>query len=551
VPGASNDGTSEVARRLTFVVALVGVALRLWQYGANHSQWLDEIAITRNILERSWTELAAAPLLYDQAAPRGFLLLERALATVFGPGDYVLRLVPTVGAVAAVLLLRRAAQRHLRGVAPFVAVALIAGAVSLIKFCSQVKQYSVDVGVAALLLALVLDLDERGASKRRAFSIGLIGAMAPWFSQAAVLELAAFSLVFLWRRWRRPTSASIPLGPLLTPWILSAAAATAVGILTVTPETQAYLREFWSGGLLPASLTEMLETGWPLTPLLVLIGSGWHASLNYPLPAAYVGLALIGFVSLWRTRPSAALLLAGPWVVTLAAAFARQYPFSDRLLLFLLPSFFLLVGEATEQLSRGLAQRTGPRTGPLVVALVVIPTLLPLLRTSPPYRLEDVNPALAHIHEAWQAGDRLYVYYGANPGALYYAPRHGFTGADLVRGGCHRGNNRAYLQELDALRGQRRVWLVFTHALPFYREREDMIGYLDAIGAQLEHFGVASRSVGFAYPGVDVYLYDLGEAARLGNASAATFETTGPNKPFAALACGHGPFAMVAPDSAR
>ncbi|HXU32187.1 MAG TPA: hypothetical protein VN851_16580 [Thermoanaerobaculia bacterium] len=52
---------------------LLGVALRLWQYLANPSLWVDEAALARNVLDRSVPGLFGA-LDYGQIAPPGFLL---------------------------------------------------------------------------------------------------------------------------------------------------------------------------------------------------------------------------------------------------------------------------------------------------------------------------------------------------------------------------------------------------------------------------------------------------------------------------------------------
>ena len=60
-------------RRVLLAFMLLGAALRLWQWGAEGSLWLDEIVLSRNILSRSVSELVQYPLAFDQVAPLGFL----------------------------------------------------------------------------------------------------------------------------------------------------------------------------------------------------------------------------------------------------------------------------------------------------------------------------------------------------------------------------------------------------------------------------------------------------------------------------------------------
>ena len=70
----------------------VGFGLRIWQYRANPSLGLDEIALAHGILGRDLGSLLLLPLPYDQVAPKGFLLAQKLAVTVLGPSDHVLRL---------------------------------------------------------------------------------------------------------------------------------------------------------------------------------------------------------------------------------------------------------------------------------------------------------------------------------------------------------------------------------------------------------------------------------------------------------------------------
>ncbi|MCG8347258.1 MAG: hypothetical protein MI924_05695, partial [Chloroflexales bacterium] len=99
----------------------IGVLIRLLQYLANRSIWFDEARIALNITNRSFAELLQ-PLDYDQAAPLGFLLIERLAVKVLGNSEYALRLWPLVGGIASLFLFYRLSQALLRTPTRFVAV---------------------------------------------------------------------------------------------------------------------------------------------------------------------------------------------------------------------------------------------------------------------------------------------------------------------------------------------------------------------------------------------------------------------------------------------
>ena len=62
-----------------------------------------------------------------------------------------------------------------------------------------------------------------------------------------------------------------------------------------------------------------------------------NGGLGYPWSQAFAVLSVIGAFSLWRRRREVAVLVVLPVIVTLAAAAFRVYPFSGRVVTFLLP----------------------------------------------------------------------------------------------------------------------------------------------------------------------------------------------------------------------
>src|SRR5262249_45539504 len=144
-------------------------------------------------------------------------------------------------------------------------------------------------------------------------------------------------------------------------WGISAVAAAALSYASVTDETRHELvttYDYWKAGLPPASLWAAAEQLWPLNRISGLIAPGGQSSLAYPFARLFRIVGICGAGLLFRRSWPTALLICAPAAVTVLAAIVRQYPFSDRLILFLLPGLFLALGEAIYRVYRQIAARS-------------------------------------------------------------------------------------------------------------------------------------------------------------------------------------------------
>lgn len=507
-----------LARAVVAGLLAAGACLRLWQYAANASLWADEANMALNLVSRSWARLLE-PLDHRQVAAPGWLLLEKAVLGVLGDGELALRLVPFLGSLVALPLFAALAGRLLRGLEVPLAVALVALGIPFILYAAQLKPYGSDLA-ATLALTLAVLPGGVASPERRALRLGLGGAVAVWFSQAAVLVVASLSVALcLLAAGDRSRRSPGPVVIRLLPALLSAGLAVLEARRRLTAADVAYLQRFWESAFLPVPPRSLRDLAWPLTRLNTAFGGG---AMAYPLPGLFLGLALLGGRDLWRRDRPALLLLVAPFAITLAASTLRLYPFAPRTVLFLFPAALLLVAAGTSavaRLARGWERRAALGTAALCAALAV----LALLRYPPPYRPEDLKPVLAAVQRERQPGDAVYVYYGGDKAFRYYAGRFGFRPGDYVMGGCWRDDPRAFLRELDRFRGQARLWVIITHALPELREDTLILGYLDRIGVrQAAHEGAPPARGGRAARAA-AYRYDLTDPARLGSASAGSY----------------------------
>ena len=142
-PGASATPSPRPGRLglLVWVFAAAGVAMRVAQYVANRSLWVDEAMLALNLRDHGFAALVG-PLDYDQAAPVGFLLASKAVTLALGYSEYALRLLPLVASVASVFLFRKLILRTLTRGAGAIAMLLFAISSYLVYYGAEVKQYS-------------------------------------------------------------------------------------------------------------------------------------------------------------------------------------------------------------------------------------------------------------------------------------------------------------------------------------------------------------------------------------------------------------------------
>jgi hypothetical protein len=486
----------------------VGTLLRLLQFAVDRALWLDEALIVRSVLDRGFAGLLQ-PLEFGQTAPYGFLVLERLAVTLLGTGEYALRLVPLLAGLGALYLFPAVARRYVSAPARIVALAIVALAPFLVYYSSEVKQYSLDVLVALGVLWAAAELRDRRPGT--ALKAALIGVLGVWFSQPAVFMLAGAGLALMHVAVRdgdrRRMGMLVAVG---TAWLVSFAGSYAVSRHSLAdPE---YMQAFWRDGFMPLPPASLAEWAWLPERILRIfreplgvMGSDPFPALRILQTAAGVILCAAGAAWMARRRPLRLALAGLPFLLMVAASAVHAYPFaggylsSGRVLMFLVPSLALVLGEGAVRLWR--AAPAGRAAAAAAVALMLAPSLVYAVVSVPHVRAE-VKPLLQYSAEQRQPGDLLYVYYNGRPQYLYYAPRYGWTEGNTVMGICSRLRPAAYIDDLVRLRGRPRVWLLFVDgkAAEGYDERKLMLSYLDHVGRRLDD----QVSVG-----ASLYLYDL------------------------------------------
>jgi len=228
---------------------------------------------------------------------------------------------------------------------------------------------------------------------------------------------------------------------------------------------------------------------------------------------------IVGCIAMLVKRKAALFLLILPIFITLAISFLQKYPFHERMILFLLPSFYLIIAEGITQLQVKLLAL--PKLT-IFIPLTQIILIVSLVNYPTYYRhnTQEIKPILEYIQKNKLDTDILYIYYWAEPAFRYYANNYNFAYADcniitplpknewikeidyfrnkqglkpvtVDETKCILGNYEGFYQilqqaELDKLQNHGRVWFIFSHLND--HEKQLYLNYLDKIGVRMEEF---------------------------------------------------------------
>jgi hypothetical protein len=444
-------------------IVTLGFILRLRQYLADRSFWGDEASLAVNIVSRSFVGLTQ-PLGYHQAAPVGFLFIEKLFIVLLGNKDYILRLFPLISGILAIYLIYRLALDYF-GVPGIFALLMFALNSWQIFFSSELKQYGSDVMVALLLVYFSIRCLKENPQIMDFIWLGIAGIITIWISHISVFILVGTGLALVFEKYVQKKH--IPFI-----WLLSLGAAWLISFgidyLVALQHTAAdkYFLTYWLKSFLPLPPWDNLPWLISVYYKFVLITLGrTDISLAYLLLA----LAIIGSLSLFIRKPNIALIIISPFIMTLIASAWQKYPLSYRFMLFLVPLTLLLMAEGIGRIYLFLAkwQKT--------VALILcgIPVSLMLLFSVQnvitdfitPQTVAEIKPVMKYIEENKQQGDVIYVHHRSAPTFIYYAPFYHLDSKNVIIGVDRQDPQKAldrFFEDVQALKGKDRVWFVMS-----------------------------------------------------------------------------------------
>jgi len=493
-------------QKLPYTIIGFGILVRLVQYLFNRSLWNDEAALALNIINRSYLELLQ-PLDYNQGAPIGFLMVEKLATQIFGNNEYALRLFPFLAASASLFFFYELAKKCLQShQAAMIALTLFSTVHIWLQFATETKQYSSDVAIAVILYFILIGINRQQLKLREILKFGIVGAIAIWFSHPAVFVLAGIGTSYLLiSLFQQKVAFSLKLLAIYSIWAFSFGLSYFISLRNIA-SNQSLLKSWAGRGTFPTSVWDF---GWLFNAFVEF----FHIPLG--LPDIFLGIAILAFlsgcVSLFFQKKAILLTLLAPILVAFFAAYLQKYPFSGRLVIFLIPFFILLIGEGTVAIRQIGDRKVLKKVSTLILILLLVPPIgTAVYLIFDPYTKQEIKPVLSYMRNHQQLADTIYVYERAEYQFKYYANRYGYQEGDYILGiddldrqdgqGISEEEWRRYTSDFDKLRGKRRVWILLSHLRRWEDEQERILAYLDGIGKRMD---------AFEKEGSFVYLYDF------------------------------------------
>lgn len=448
--------------QITIIAVIVfGIVLRASKYLPAFSLRGDELALARNLFNRSPIDLITTPLGGEQAAPFGFVLIVKVLMMVFGQSEYVLRLVAFAAGCISVLLMQNLLSKTNGTYGNIFALAAFVFGSNLIYYSAEFKQYSSDVLLCLILLLVFYQHISKETIAKDFVKLAVLGILALCLSYPATFVIAGVGIALFLHYWRDKQK-------LL--WITLTGMAwvgtfLALYFLLLRYQTQdTYLITFWDNLLSFMPMPPWRDIVWFPKALLGLffVVAGLSSSLILVIP-----IYLLGLWGFWKERKWQWILaLTIPIGLNIIVSGFQKYPFHGRLILYLLPLVFVVMGKGVDWLA-GLSRNRIAAN--MAFAALIILLLRPIVTTTNSYLFthsylqEDLKPVFSFLENNKQDDDLVYLYHGVEPRYIYYAPLYDLENLSYITGQNNIGNAKNYHVELASLPRGRRIWFIFSY----------------------------------------------------------------------------------------
>ena len=486
---------------LAWILIGFGSILYLSQYLANRSLWFDEAMVAVNVIKYPVEKFLHQPLPYcNQAAPFEFLVIEKAAVSLWGVNEYALRVYPLICGIGALACFFVMARQYLhRGVILFALFGFLTNS-QLTYYVTELKPYSGDV-FWTLLSYVVLRKFLDDLDWYKVALAGIWGMTVLWFSFPVVFTLLGIlTTYFILALFKKDTARLFKISLIFLSW----GASLFLIYILINPQNICSIVgrqiEYWISGYL--SFTN-ISSWWRVFSDILKEPFGFSSCWGF------AGLLfLVGIGAFYQEDKKKFLLLFMPLFWVWMASGLHIYSCKARLVLFLTPSFILIILNGVRSISSVLG-RTGIIVTLVSVAILFFEPAMALYQKKMfYYELEGSRAVMAYVSNHSKDNDRFVLCTFQKAKFDYYSFLFG-TPKEKDILDLNGLEQNATKEALDKLRfSQGRVWLLFSPVFvsvwegkPRWKNDDLCVSYLSLSGSALSDSVVTQ--------GASAYLFDL------------------------------------------
>lgn len=463
---------------------IMGIVIRLFHFFYNRSLWMDEVYLSASLIKYSYLELISGPLLYQQKAPIGFLLVVKTMVNLFGDDEFALRLIPLFSGLISMFVFIPVSKYFLSHRASVIAMGILCFSPALVYHSVEIKQYSTELLGAVLCLYLFIRFEQTGQLKTLILW-GVFGALILWFSYSSIFILAGIALgrslnYIVDKNWRLFFIGIVPYSIWFVSFLINY-------MLFTHKHAESEWIVYWFksyDNFMPFPPKSLQDLKWFALNLYRMmdypLGLLWNfneikyaktLSIILKMPILPIGLLLAGTYTFCKGKKIISLILGFPILLTLVASGLELYPLTERFWVFMAPVFIIIIAKGFDLLIFKIKSQS------LVQVLAILVLLAPIIQSA----IFVVNPAkfyvhkksfqretLMYINDRYRKGDIVYVYWNNLPGYRIYKEMYHFNftaveGKDVRKQAKDFNDYYKRLKpDLDRLSENKRIWLVFN-----------------------------------------------------------------------------------------
>lgn len=448
------------------LIIFIGVFLSVYQYLFNRSLWLDEASLALNIINKSYFELLK-PLDFSQVAPILFLQIEKIFSELIPNSEFGLRLFPLISFLTSIPLFYLLSNKMVKNkVIALISTSIFSISLSLLKYSSEVKQYSVDVLFTIIILycSLTLQLNKN----KSLFIYAIIGSIAVWLSNVAIILLFVTGVYLLYFEGYKNKNYKI-----IFPFIFWTISFYFYYYLFIhNHPSKEVMMHYWENSFLPFNPFSENFYNFLFLACQNIYDNVLGFDHFWPIPFL-ISLSSIGFLFVHRKYTILYFCLS-PIILHLLLSSFKLYPFSGRLILYILPLIILLFSIGLYYLFEFI-NRIIQRLPKLLLIFPVIIMFYPIYLRFP-IEHEEIKKSLNYIEKNIKKDETIYVYYGAKRALDFYIETKFINIYNIIVNGTDYSNDHPkYDYELLNLKGK--VWILFSH-VHFYWENDNDEKYI-------------------------------------------------------------------------